>query len=248
MQPNDESNSWDEFQWEQALRESDEYAVRYIQLMKRFCDLPGGGELIARHMGPDYQDKLPDCDFNCEECPSRWDCEFAVVNDWSLGGYEGAVDEDDEDGQDDEDDAEGDEDSELAEGPILPGDPLFYESHPVFAALRQTAMGWCNIYAAILPAEMRIAGLKVLYHIGRALANLAYSIGDGLYDQPPASIAFAKRSAAHVNKALGLMAQMIQDTPRLEPLLDTIRVHLLKIREGQIEHLSQCRARPEPEA
>lgn len=226
----DETAEWDEFEWEKALRESDDYASRYFQLLKRFCDLPGSNELIAKSMGDEADDQLPPCDYDCEECEDRWDCEFAVTQDWSVGGDRPP--DDDEEPQE-----EGDP------GPPQPGDALFFETDPVFVMLRQTAMGWCNVYAAMLPADARVTGVRVLCHIGRSLANLAYCIGDGYYDQPSGSIAFAKRSLGHLNRAVGFLNQMIQERPRLEQLLATIRNHLMKAREGLLEHLHNCRKR-----
>ena len=109
--------------------------------------------------------------------------------------------------------------------------------------LRQTALGWCNVYAAILPADMRPAGLKVLFHIGRSLANLAYSISDGLYAQPAASLAMAKRSLDQLNTAMGEVQAVRQEKPRLAKILEAIESHLMRSQESIEDHLQFCRKR-----
>jgi hypothetical protein len=222
-------DDWDEFDWERSLRDSDRYAARYFELLTRFCDLPGADELIADRMGPDFEENLPDCSYDCDTCEDRWDCEFAQPQEWltQKPGGTGADEEEEDDGDDDR--------------PIERGDDLFYETHPAFHVLRQTALGWCNIYAAVLPPEARKPGLRILFEIGRALANLSYSIGNGLYEQPSASIAFAKRSLAHLNAALGEIARLTQDRQRLAKLLRAIRGHLLKARQAVVDHLQECR-------
>ena len=215
---------WDEFDWERALRESDDFAVRYFQLLRRFYDLPGANELIAHHMGADFEESLPDCTFECEECGGRWQCEFASPLDWNPESREMPAEED-----------VPDPDPESEE-------PLFFESDPVFVMLRQAAVGWCNIYAAILPPDSRIKGLKILYHVGRSMANLAYSIDDGLSDQPAASIAFTKRSLAQLNHALGYLNQLIREKPRLKKILTTIREHLINANEALLDNLQRYRS------
>lgn len=224
----DEQTEWDEFEWEKALRESDAYATRYFELLGRFCDLPGGNELIADHMGRDFEDRFPDCDYDCESCESRFECDSPAAQEWTPGETGTTVDDDEEDDDSFDEDDDGD-------------DELFYETHPAFNMLKQTAMGWCNVYSAILPTDARRVGLVILFHIGRALANLAYSIGDGQQEQPASSIAFAKRSLAQLNHALGLLARLTSERPRLKGLLGVIRDHLLKSRQAILDHVDTCR-------
>ncbi len=189
---------WNEFEWEQALRDSDEYAARYFRLLQRFCDLPNSDALIAAHLEHNAESRFPDCDFNCESCPHRWECEFAAVQDWDPG-FEEAEDFENEAEEEDEN-----QDSKAGGGAgIEPGDPLFYETTGVFNTLRQASIGWCNVYAAVLPQDARKDGLKILYHLGRALAYVAYSVGEGLYEQPAESAAFAKRALDQLNQAIG---------------------------------------------
>lgn len=224
MPPTDSSENWDEFDWERALRESDRYAARYFQLLRRFYDLPAGNDLIADRMS-EGETPDPDCDFDCDNCDFRWNCEFAMSNDWITGTEE---DDDELPGflDDDEDDV----------------DPFHFEKHPVFVQLRQAVMGWCNIYSVMLPPEARARGLQALYQLGRSLATLAYSIDEDYYQQPAASVAFAKRSLAHLNQGLGLVERISREGPKLQRLMRAIREHLLKVREKMLEHLDACRS------
>ena len=226
-EPNDD---WTEFDWELALRESDQFAARYFSLLRRFCDLPGGNELIAQHMGPEFEGKLPECDYDCENCDNRWECDFTAQSEWHDNAPPEEAQDDDDDvpeGLDEDDEPDSEE-------------PIYYETDPTFTGLRQAAIGWCNIYSAILPPEARPEGVRILFHIGRALANLAYSIDDGLYNQPAASVAFAKRAVAQLNHAIGLINQLIADKARLKRILQTIRDHLMQSHEALLDHLQRC--------
>ena len=77
-QPNE---NWSEFDWEQALRESDGAAARYIKLLGRFSDLPSADELIARHMGPDFDPLMLDMDMASEYGFDDW-AEEASAPQW----------------------------------------------------------------------------------------------------------------------------------------------------------------------
>lgn len=230
----DKDDAQNEFEWEDILRDSDQYAAKYFRLLRRFCDLPGSRDLIADRMGEEFRDQLPDCDLDCEDCCDRWNCEFDAHQEWFA---DEEFEPDDADG----DDADDNDQPHDADWQAQPGDALFFESDPAFNALRQNALGWCNIYAAILPPESRRQGLVVLFEIGRSLANLGYSISDGLYEQPGANIAFAKRSLFHLNQALGGLQALTHDLPRLTGLLTAMRKHLLKAREAILSQLENCR-------
>jgi hypothetical protein len=230
-----DTSHWSEYDWERYLRESDRYAAHFFTLLKRFCDLPGARELVARRMRREFKGDVLDCNFDCDSCDHRLNCEFSSVDPMDEEPLAGGGGPD----EDDDEDTGGDGDSR----PPAPGDPLFYETDPTFVLLRQTAIGWCNVYAAILPSDARPLGLKVLFHIGRALANIAYSIGDGLYEQRAASIALGKRALDQLNRALGELRQLIQENPRLEKILQAMNGHLLQCQESLGDHLAKCRKR-----
>lgn len=223
--PDGNPTDWTEYEWEQALRESDQYASRYMRLLRRFSDLPGGQDLIADRM-EDSQGVLPTCDFDCDNCTKRWDCDFAMPHDWMLGEIpEYAGDEDEDDIDEDEDDG-----------------GLLYEKDATFALLRQMTLGWCNVYAAVLPAEQREPALTALYHLGRALGNLAYTLEEAGDEQPAAGVAFLKRALFHLNEALGIMVQLGQESARHDRLMKALRKHLMGVREGILRHLSKRRS------
>lgn len=213
-QPDD---TWNEFDWERALRESDEQARKYFLLLQRFCDLPGGEELIARQMGAGFEQAFLDFDFEAD-----WD--FDGLNEELEGG---TGDDANSNGNDDD-------------------DVLFYERDPVFSSLRQAAVGWCNVYAAILPEEARRDGLNVLYYIGRALANLSFGVDDGTYEHPAGSTAFAKRSLACLNRAIATIDRINQENPRYQDLLRTIRNHLVGCTDGLTDHIQRARTTKRP--
>ena len=181
--------------------------------------------MIADQLGPDLDDNSSACSLNCEECEHRWNCEFACSLEWSPEEFDFTHD------------GEGQvfgSDDEIEFGSVPQADQAFVN-------LRQAAIGWCNIYAVILPRAQRAYGLQILFYIGRSLANLGYSIDDGIYENPQASIAFSKRSLTQLNRAIGELNRMIDERPRLSKILKTIRQHLLKANEGVQDHLQNCR-------
>jgi len=225
LQPND---SWDEFEWEQNLKDGDQFAKKYFQLLKRFRDLPNAKELIETYMGPEFQDRI--AELNMEEqddelFDEEWDDEQYLPTQW---GNKTSQEENH---------------NEKFEQQIIgkPGDPFFYETHPAFTTLRQINLSWCNIYAAILPQEARQEGLAILFHLGRSLANLIYSVDDGKLEQVDASIAFAKRSTNQLNKALGKILQMKNKYPRLNDIMEAIYTQLLTANQHILDQLYLCR-------
>jgi len=220
-----ESGNWDEFQWERALRDSDKYAVRYLQLLKRFSELPGGPELIARELESEFEADFDDLGLDQPDTDVEEDWDLDSPEPWEWNSWP--------DEMDDSDSEPGLESFEDA--------GLFCDSDPVFVQLRQTALGWCNIYAAILPQELRPKGLKVLFYIGRTLANYAYGLCGTPDPRPAAAVAFCKRAHNRLDDAIGLIRQMATEKPRLEQLLDAVCKHLLQAREGILSRLADCR-------
>ena len=232
----------DEFGWENDFRKDDEYVASYISLLKRFADLPESNQLIAQQLGESSEpeemqktDAFPECDLNCKQCSHRWNCDFAIPE-LSDENAEWQIDEDNP-GEDDNGNRQGDQ----SEDEVQAGDILFYENAPSFVLLRQTALGWCNIYATALPSDGCFTGARVLFHISRALTHLAASVGDGLYTYIGANIAFAKRALQDVNQAVGHINELSERHPDLEKLLQTVRGQLLKVREMVLTHLRERR-------
>ncbi len=231
----------DEFHWENSFREDDEYIASYIKLLKRFSDLPECNQLISRQLGDlsssrnqNEEHDFPECSLNCNECSNRWHCDFAMPelseeqSQWLPP-------------EDDPIDSAPEDEPAAENGEGQPGDIFYYENAPSFVLLRQTALGWCNVYATVLPADDSFTGGKVLFYISRALTHLAASVGDGLYIQVGANIAFAKRALQDLNHAVGLINELSKNHAELESVSGTVRRQLLKVREMILTHLKERR-------
>ncbi|MFO7821811.1 MAG: hypothetical protein R6V56_07160 [Lentisphaeria bacterium] len=223
-----------EFEWEQVLEESDAYAARYFQLLQRFSDLPEADALIKKYLAEEFQSDLQETDFDSEDYRNQWDGALHVDG-------EGDAPFDIENSLDAMFDEAGEDD-----GP-QPGDALFYEIHPAFQLLQHCALGWCNIYSAVLSPEDRKSGLRTLSYLGRALAYVVSGIGDGLFESPAANAAFSKRALSQLNLALGEMHKLEHDKPQYEKLLTAMREHVLKARSTVFDHLEHCRGRADVE-
>ena len=211
-----QSHTWDEFEWEQSLKYSDHVAARYFRMLDRFGDLPDGEELIVAKIG--------DNNF------------FDVEDDGSYS------DEWTDDSEPSDSFSSGDDDSDDLDS-VAPGDSLFFETYTVYKRTRQVSLGWCNILATVLQSEDRMWGAKILFPFGRILSCLAVSIGDGTFERPSGSIAFAKRAAAQLNDILGEINQKQQQTPAYEAMFKMVREHLLELHDDIIDYLGDLRRR-----
>ena len=205
------SEQWNEFQWEQALKYSDHSAARYFRMLDRFGDLPDAEELIAASLG--------DLGF------FEFDDEFS--EDWT---------EEDEFGDGAETEGS-DEDSD----PIVPGDAMFFEASPLYKRARQISLGWCNIEASVLAKEDHMWGLIILLHLGRLLSYLSLSIGDGTFVRAVANIAFGKRSLSQINNILGELQTKSQECPKYAGMFNLVSEHLLETHDMLILHVEECR-------
>ncbi len=212
------SDQWNEFEWERALRYSDQLAARYFRLLEPFGDLPDAEEFIADRIGDRSFQEIEELEPYNLEAPEDWD-------------------DDDDDDDEDEEEAEARE----RENRGKPGDSLYYETTPLFERARHLALGWCNIYASVLRPEDRQWGLKILFYFGRILSYLALSIGDGTYDRRPASIAFGKRAAQQINVVLGELDTKGREARRYAAALKKIRELLLGLHDLHMSYLSDLR-------
>ena len=130
-----------------------------------------------------------------------------------------------------------DDDGETFEG------GFYYENTPVYMLLRQVAIGWCNIYATFLMPEHRKYGVNILFHLGRAMAHIAGSLGDGQYENVASNIASGKRAADQVNKAIGLVEQLNQYRPAYKKVTEAINKHLREIHSKIVDHLITLRSK-----
>ncbi|NBB77384.1 MAG: hypothetical protein GVY02_08395, partial [Bacteroidetes bacterium] len=83
-----ESDNWDEYRWEEFLRESDKRTQKYIELLDKYKDHPDSDGIIAKEMGWGH---LIDDEVDQKE---RWmdellSVEYEEGEDWKrLTGYE----------------------------------------------------------------------------------------------------------------------------------------------------------------
>ncbi len=220
------NSSWTEFDWERLLRKNDEIAHRYLQLLDRFHDLPGAEKLIAHELGDDFKLLQPGPEIPADQEGVMW---IPGLDDEDYG---------------DENDAMNDFG---ADRPTPAGGPdsetYFYEKHPLYTSLLHSCVNWGNIYALLLPDALHKDGIATLYHINRALATAIYSIGDGKYAYPNASIAFAKRCLSHINRALGGINAIEGRLSQSAQVIQSIRKRLLQSQRLVVEHLQLCRAK-----
>jgi hypothetical protein len=123
------------------------------------------------------------------------------------------------------------EDGEIFEG------GFFYENAPSFMLLRQVSIGWCNIYATFLSPEHRKYGVTILFHLGRGLAHLIGSLGDGSYEPPASHLASAKRALDQINKAIGLVDLLTSKKMAYKKVTTAINKHLVEAQEKIIDHI-----------
>lgn len=219
-----------EFDWERTLRRSDKLAAKYFTLLERFSELPDGDAMIAEQLNRSPDSALSDCDFDCENCSHRWNCDFAEVSAW--------MEQEDLPAEDDDDDVFGNTD---AEDSLSSENSIFYESNDTFQALRYCAFGWSNIYAAVLPPEKRREGLNIVFYLGRALAYLSFAVGEGVYEERGAGIALLKRALWLINKVIGDMNELKSQYTQLGDIIKAMEDQLLKVRNDIFNLLLQFR-------
>ena len=203
------NEKWTEYDWEMAMRQSDEFASKYFALLERFGELPGSEDLILQQL----DSKTPP--------PLMEDDDFYI-----------------ELGPDDIEEIEhGDEES-------FDGG-FYYENTPVYMLLRQVSIGWCNIYATFLLPDHRKHGVNILFHLGRALAHLIGSLGDGQYENPHANIASCKRSLDQINQSIGLVEQLTKLRPAYNNVTEAINKHLREVQSKVVDQLLLLRTKIE---
>ena len=120
---------------------------------------------------------------------------------------------------------------------------FYYENTPVYMLLRQVAIGWCNIYATFLLPEHRKYGVNILFHLGRAMAHLAGSLGDGQYENTASYLASGKRAADQINKSIGQVEQLTQFRPAYKKVTEAINKHLREVHSKIVDHLMLLRTK-----
>ncbi|MBN4074158.1 hypothetical protein JYT61_01205 [bacterium AH-315-E10] len=100
------SDNWNEFDWEQALKFNDHIVARYFRMLDRFGDLPDADELIASKIGDVNPFDIDEMEF--------WSGD--ITDDWKIVSELDEFEEDDA--------------SEYDMDPSSVGDSFFYETNP----------------------------------------------------------------------------------------------------------------------
>lgn len=209
------SYKWREFEWEEALKFSDDLAAQYFQLMDKFGDLPDADELIAAELG--------------EHNFSHFD--LADYDDPSFNEL------------DDFDEFDKENDLTPSSLDVEPGDSLYFETCPAYQRARQIALGWCNITASVLDEKDRFWGLIILFYLGRLLSYLSLGIGDGTYEHINASIIFTKRSLHQANVILGELKKKENEKAHYQTIFKFVNRHLLENHDLMVDYLLDCKER-----
>lgn len=200
------NKNWTEFDWEMAMRQSDEFASKYFRLLERYGELPGSDDIIIKQLDGATPPLMEESDYYVE-------FDVDVLNEIN------------------------EEDDETFEG------GFYYENTAVYMLLRQVSIGWCNIYATFLLPDHRRYGVNILFHLGRAMAHLTGSLGDGKYENTASYIASGKRAADQINKSIGLVEELTQLRPSYKNVTNAIVKHLCEIQSKIIDHLLMLRTK-----
>jgi hypothetical protein len=228
-----------EFDWEQSFRESDDFARHYFRLLRRYGELPDGEDLITAKLvkifGEDFVDAMYGYDdfFSESELSSEEEMGFDVLGP-EFGGEEDPAAEDASAAADDKESGKG-----------FPGPPgaenIDRHCHELIMILTQTAMGWCNLYSCLLSNQQRGDGLRVMFFVSRALANISVSLEELIRWEINAALARAKRCLDNVNQAIGLILGMKGANPPLQEVMNNIQTQLIKCADDLGEYIRQCR-------
>lgn len=231
--------SKDEFEWERSFRQSDDFARKYFQLLRRYGDLPDGEDLITKKLTKIFGEEFVDATYGYDDYFSDTDLspldnpeldldDLEDDVDGQLGAGSGAVPGDD------------DFDKELTGRPGM--ESIDRHCHELVVTLTQTAMGWCNLYSCLLTKEHRGDGLRVMFFVSRALANISISLEEMIRWEVSAAVARAKRCLDNVNQAIGLINDMKESNPAIREVMTTIQTQLIKCADDLGEYIRECRA------
>lgn len=238
-----------EFDWEQSFRQNDEFARHYFHLLRRYGDLPDGEDLITSKLVKIFGEEFVDEMYSYDD----------YFSDFDLPPLDGAGMDMGEDGDDDElKDEEGADAADAAKGgdepPPFTDDQLAEMSetrpgleridrrcHELIVSLTQTAMGWCNLYSCLLTKEHRSDGLRVMFFVSRALANISVSLEEMIRWEVNTAVARGKRCLDNVNQAIGLVNELKENCPALREVMTAMQTHLIKNADELSEYIRECR-------
>ena len=118
----------------------------------------------------------------------------------------------------------------------------YFETDKSYILLRQVSIGWCNIFATLLNMEHRPYGVRIIFHLGRALAYYQGALADGVYAKPESFIAATKRCLDNVNKAIGEIDDLGRKRDVYDNVTKSMKGHLRQVHDNMIDHLNKLRA------
>ncbi|MGL4853802.1 MAG: hypothetical protein ACRC37_00930 [Lentisphaeria bacterium] len=131
-----------------------------------------------------------------------------------------------------ENESEKDDDDELSFIEMI-------DSNPVYSQIKKLAMAWTNIHVSVLPENNKKDSLKVLFFLGRSLANIMCTLNDDSI--PEANVAFTKRTLQLINNAAGIINKLYHELPSLEPFLHEMVTQLSKTHDITVDYLIKLR-------
>lgn len=203
----DDDEPMDEFEWEQFLREADERADRYVQLVEKYMDHPQGDRIIAREMG--------------------WN--------WLKDEVEGSEENDDSD-DDLWADAADVEPNPLTEGVDWIRDRDGHITHPLTARLHELTLSmWHACKAKGLMDEPGDRDLhEMLFQLHTASAKLAGALDGLAFDETPEGgfiVACLKRALVFLHNGISASTNVADKELIDAEALRKFRGSLFSIRE-----------------
>ena len=117
----------------------------------------------------------------------------------------------------------------------------YFETDKSYVLLRQVSIGWCNIFATLLNMEHRPYGVRIIFHLGRALAYYQGALADGIYTKPESFIAATKRALDNVNKAIGEIDDLGRKRDVYNNVTKSMKGHLRQVHDRMVDHLNKLR-------
>jgi hypothetical protein len=211
----DENEIWDEFRWEEFMKEQDKKVDRYMELFYRYQDHPDRDEIIAREMG------------------WKWLLDERLDDDESL-----SLDDTNDEGEEWKTSSDIFEDEQSTE-------ELERHSHlPVYQKTKELALKAYR-FVDELPEAKRQDSAVVDFVANAMIASAKIAGGTGMgndIDELGANIAYCKRGLDASNLALAALHEMkekgiITDMSYLSLIREatdvrnTIAIHILDLRE-----------------
>jgi hypothetical protein len=179
----DENEIWDEFKWEEFMREQDKKVDRYMELFYRYYNHPDRDEIIAREMGWTWLLDRPEAEN--EEGSSRFEDEIDDVEEGEEWKRAAGVESDDEE--------------------------LFdFESLPVYQRAKDFALHAMH-FVDELPESVREDSAVVDFLSNAMIAPAKIAGGTGIgndIEELGGNIAYCKRGLAAANLTIAALHEM----------------------------------------